>query len=721
MALLLWIVAMLCLEVGAAGVQDLVVFDEDDPLGRDYYDASVCVTKGPSTLRLLGRTGDKMPVSTNVAFRGRAGGVIEWRSRRGGDWMMHVFRPGFPLLDVSPYEAIEFVVNAPSALAGEAMPRIELQDLKGRVISAALGTFIESGVDSDTNTWQRVRVPVGSLKGEPDFALDRVKNVSFRQGAADGEAHVLWFDDLRLVSSKRAVVSGKPPAPRRVVGRPGDRSITLYWEPWVEEEVRYRVFRRAADDAKIEIRGSPFTTAGAADMQVENGREYSYEVFAENEAGLSERSGAVRISPKAFGSDDDFLEYLQATAFEYFWREANPANGMIRDRTQAWSAASVAAMGFGLTAIGIGIDHGWITREEGAERVRQTLRALWSLPQGRAEIGTAGYKGWFYHFLDFEIGTRFGTSELSSIDTTLLLAGVLFTREYFSGNGADEREIRRLAMQIFDRVDWKWMLNDGETLAMGWHPERGFTRARWQGYNEASILYLLGIGAGEANRLEAKHWKNWCSTYDWRTSYGYSFIHFAPLFGHQYGACWIDFRFVADDYTAAKGMTYFENSRRATLAQREYCIANPGGFPGYGPNIWGLTACDGPGSRETHGYIARGAPPAENDDGTIAPTAAGGSIPFTPRESIAALRMMYDQYRKDIWTAYGFRDAFNLREDWWGSDVIGIDQGPILIMIENYRTGRPWDVMKKNEILQRGLKRAGFRPVQDRTRTSKIE
>src|SRR5688572_7767186 len=185
MPLALWILALLCWKVGAAPVPDLVVFDEDDPLGGDYYDASVCVVKRPSTLRLLARTGDKIPVSTNAAFRGRVGGVIDWRSRREGDWAIHVFRPGFPLLDVSRYEAIEFVVNAPTRLRREAMPRLELQDLRGRVVSAALGTFVESGLDSDTNTWQRVRVPTRALQGDRDWAPDRVKHISFRQGAAD--------------------------------------------------------------------------------------------------------------------------------------------------------------------------------------------------------------------------------------------------------------------------------------------------------------------------------------------------------------------------------------------------------------------------------------------------------------------------------------------------------------------------------------------------------
>jgi hypothetical protein len=416
--------------------------------------------------------------------------------------------------------------------------------------------------------------------------------------------------------------------------------------------------------------------------------------------------GATCAHGREFRSDDEFLLEVQRKAFDYFWLEANPANGLLRDRSTAKSPSSIAAVGFGLTAIGIGIDHGWIGRAQGRERTLRTLRTLFELPQGPEAADMAGHKGWFYHFLDMRTGARVWKCELSSIDTVLLMAGVLYAAEYF-----EDAEIGGIAQKLLDRIDWRWMLNGGRTLSMGWHPESGFIPARWKGYNEASILYILGLGV-EKDPLDPDQWKAWTETFEWKTSHGYTFIHFPPLFGHQYSACWIDFRGIADAYTRAKGIDYFENSRRATLAQREYCILNPGGFQGYGPNVWGLTACDGPGRDGAHGYIARGAPPAENDDGTVAPTAAGGSMPFTPRESTAALRHMYDNFREKIWGKYGFRDAFNLRLDWWDPEFIGIDQGPILLMIENHRTGRVWQTMRKNKTIQRGLSRAGFVPIE---------
>jgi hypothetical protein len=219
------------------------------------------------------------------------------------------------------------------------------------------------------------------------------------------------------------------------------------------------------------------------------------------------------------------------------------------------------------------------------------------------------------------------------------------------------------------------------------------------------LLYILGLGAA-TNPLPTSSWSRWTSGYTWSTNYGQAFVPFPPLFGHQYSHCWVDFRHIADDYMNSRGSTYFENSRRATLANRAYCVANPARHVGYSTNVWGLTASDGP-----SGYAVHGAPPVFNDDGTIAPTAAGGSIAFTPEFSVPTLRYFYRNFRPRIWTAFGFRDAFNLGAQWWATDELGIDQGPIVLMIENYRTQRVWQLFMGNEIVQRGLQRAGFVPL----------
>lgn len=491
-------------------------------------------------------------------------------------------------------------------------------------------------------------------------------------------------------------------ASSEVVARSGDRSVVLHW-PADEPGTRWQVWREVNGAPAVLLTPQPLAQPRFADLAVTNDVPCRYTISAP-----SGQRWTAEATPRAFADDAAFLEYLQATAFDFFWREANPDNGLVKDRSTTNSFCSIAATGFGLTAIGIGIDHGWITRAAGRQRVLTTLRTFHDGPQGPAASGVIGHRGWFYHFLDMATATRFRQVELSSIDTALLLAGAVEAREYFDAAHPDEQRIRDLVDALLVRVDWHWMLNGGDTLTMGWHPESGFIRSRWVGYNEAMILYVLALGAPR-NPLGPGAWEAWTRGYRWATHHGQSYVEFAPLFGHQYSHCWIDFRGIADAYLRERGIDYFENSRRATLASRAHAIANPGGWKGYGSLCWGLTACDGPGFAPYHGYMARGAPPPENDDGTLAPTAAGGSLPFAPEVCLPTLRHLYDTYREKLWTPFGFRDAFNVTADWWDPDVLGIDQGPILIMAENHRTGRVWQRFMKSPVVRRGLRQAGFR------------
>jgi hypothetical protein len=298
-------------------------------------------------------------------------------------------------------------------------------------------------------------------------------------------------------------------------------------------------------------------------------------------------------------------------------------------------------------------------------------------------------------------------SELSTIDTALLMAGIIDAREYFDTSDPGDSTVRAYADSIVRRCNWDIMRNFGNGIYMGWLPAPGGgfnSFGRWQGYNEAMILYLLALGSPThpVPTSPTNQWDYWCATYNWGTQYGYDFVIFPPLFGHQYSHCWIDFRNIADPYMRARNSDYFENSRRATLAQQAYCIANPGGFTDYGALTWGITASDIQG-----GYSARGAPPAQNDNGTLAPTAVAASIPFAPEIVIPTLHHLYDTYPL-LWSTYGFRDAFHPGTGWYDTDVLGIDQGPILLMIENYRTGKVWERMMRNSWIQTGLARAGF-------------
>ena len=418
------------------------------------------------------------------------------------------------------------------------------------------------------------------------------------------------------------------------------------------------------------------------------------------------------------------LDELQRRTFGYFWQLADPRTGLIPDRYPTRSFSSIAATGFGLTAYVVGADRGYVTRDDAARRTRTTLEFLGQLPQGAAAAGVAGHRGFFYHFLHLDSGLRYRQVELSTIDTALLLSGVLCCQTFFDGQTEDEARIRELADRLFRRVEWDWFLRPSGRLSMGWHPERGFLPAEWQGYNEAMILYLLALGS-PTHPIPASSWQRWADTYQWRTYYGQAHVNFSPLFGHQYSHMFVDFRGIQDAYMRQKGIDYFENSRRATLSQHAYASDNPHRFRGYSADVWGLTACDGPenatrpwGTEQlrVHTYWARGASAlAVRDDGTLAPTAVGGSVPFAPEICLPTLRKLWEEYEPLI-GEYGFRDAFNLSlgfdpdtaSGWFDVDYLGIDQGPILIQLANHQHGAIWNLMKRNGYLVQGLRRAGF-------------
>lgn len=431
---------------------------------------------------------------------------------------------------------------------------------------------------------------------------------------------------------------------------------------------------------------------------------------------------------------DPFLADLARRTFRFFWETTNPRNGLARDRYPSPSPASIAAVGFALTAYPIGIERGYVSRDEARRRVLATLRFFHDAPQGDALAGMSGHKGFFYHFLDMETGERAGQSELSTVDTALFLAGALFCQSYFDGPHKKEAEIRRLAESIYTRVDWRWAQVRAPAICHGWSPECGFLEYDWRGYNEAMIVYLLALGS-PTFPVETEAWTAWTSTYDlsWGASLGEPHLGFAPLFGHQYGQTWIDFHGLQCAFMRERGIDYFENNRRAVYAQRGYAAANPHGWKDYSEQVWGVTASDGPADvereyggklRTFRSYAGRGAGGYDGyDDGTIAPTAAVSSIAFAPEIVIPAIKEMHRRYGQHIYSDYGFLDAFNPSFDfdvplrhgrcirgfgWVANDYLGIDQGPIVAMLENYQSGLVWRVMRGNRHLRRGLERAGF-------------
>ena len=427
------------------------------------------------------------------------------------------------------------------------------------------------------------------------------------------------------------------------------------------------------------------------------------------------------VTPVAYS-----IEELEHRTFNYFWELADSSNYQVPDRYPTLTFSSIAATDFGLSAYIVGAEKKYITRAEAADRTLKTLRTLLHLPQGPGKEGISGYRGFFYHFLTLDKAVRYKDVELSSIDTGLLMAGILSAMSYYDSENETERSIRSTSDSLYRRVEWDWMLNDSTRLWMGWHPENSsFIPAEWKGYNEAMILLIMAIGS-PTHPIPAEAWDKWCQTYTWDEFEGQPYVQFDPLFGYQYSHVWIDFRGIQDDYMKAKGIDYFENSKRATLSNRAYCMINPKKAKGYGEWCWGLTACDGPASKSMtvegvsrvfYDYRARGACSYQVvDDGTISPTAAGGSYPFSPEICNHTLQNMWDTYYQDLVGDYGFKDAFNLTyvtsstpKGWFDIDYLGIDQGPILLMIENQQSELLWKVMKKNSYILEGLRKAGFK------------
>lgn len=416
------------------------------------------------------------------------------------------------------------------------------------------------------------------------------------------------------------------------------------------------------------------------------------------------------------------IDDLQKRTFNFFWEQADSANYQILDRYPQRTFSSIASTGFGLSSYIVGVERGFVTRAAAADRVLKTLQVLHNLPQGPEATNVSGYKGFFYHFLTLDKALRFKEVELSTIDTGLLMAGVLSVMSYFDGENETEQRIRTLSDALYRRVEWDWAMNDQGKMSMGWHPERGFLDASWQGYNEAMILLILAMGS-PTHPIPAESWQKWTATYQWGEYFDQEHVNFGPLFGHQYSHMFIDFRNIQDDYMRERGIDYFENSKRATYANRSYCIENPAAYAGYSENVWGLTACDGPGNDNKSNpnisfwtYRARGAAQWHVvDDGTLTPTAAGGSVAFAPEICLPALDEMHRLYGDKLYGEYGFKDAFNLTiqykdgtKGWFDTDYIGIDQGPILIQMENYRSELLWNVMKKNPYIVDGLRKAGF-------------
>jgi hypothetical protein len=416
---------------------------------------------------------------------------------------------------------------------------------------------------------------------------------------------------------------------------------------------------------------------------------------------------------------EDALDRIQRAAFLYFVETTNPANGLIADTSRNGSPCSIAVVGFALSVFPVAVERGWIERKDAVERSLALLRFFKDSDQSGAPDAT-GYKGFYYHFLSMETGARVWQSELSMVDSALLIAGALTAATYFSRDDADEVELREIADALYRRVDWRWAQDERGVIRQGWKPESGFLHYVWQGYNEAIVLYVLALGS-PTHSLEGDGYEAWTVTYQWENLYGYDFLYAGPLFIHQFSHAWLDLRGIRDNFMREKCCDYFENSRRAVLIQQEYAQRNPNELAGYDEYCWGLTACDGPaeemsipngGRRHIFGYAARGVPYGP-DDGTLSGWAPLASLPFAPEIALRTAGCMLQRYPEMFRERYA--SSFNpslVRSDgkvWVSRGHYGLDQGIVVMMIENYRSELIWRLTRSCSYISTGLGRAGFR------------
>lgn len=419
---------------------------------------------------------------------------------------------------------------------------------------------------------------------------------------------------------------------------------------------------------------------------------------------------------------DQQLQHLQQTAFAYFEHRTNPLTGLVLDKTAPNWPASIAATGLALACYPVAIERGLMAESAAVERTLTTLRFLWNSPQG-PQADATGYRGFYYHFLDMHTGRRAWDCELSTVDSAFLLAGALTAAAYFASDTPEQREIRSVAEALYLRADWAWAQNGGATISHGWKPESGFLPYRWAGYDEALLLYVLALGSPK-HPASADSYTAWASSYEWKRCYDLDYLYAGPLFTHQLSHVWIDFRGIQDAFMLGKGIDYFENSRRATLIQQRYAIDNPLRFKGYGPTAWGITASDGPGpavlqldgvERRFYDYEGRGAPYGV-DDGTLAPWAVVASLPFAPEIVLPTIDHCVDTLQLHDCHPYGFRSTFNPTYPgqacspcgWVAPFHFGLNLGPIVLMVENHRSGMVWQLTRGCPWIVEGLRRAGF-------------
>jgi len=673
------------------------VFFTDSP-NNNYYDPSFGYYTNGSVVVLS--NGNKFPVDVNRKYSGLNSLRMRWKSVSGGDWGIAVAEEGWIPHDITVKDSIIFRVFSLAEVDSASLPSIFIEDAQNRKTPRQKLSVYINGIAADN--WQRISVPLSPFFQNPgDVDLTQIKTIYFGQNNPDGSLHTLYLDEIRIISvNDTDTVS--PEVPSGLTAEGHTTTIELTWIPNKEPDLAgYRIYR-SPDNTDFQIVAS--VSSASSSYNDNTGvppKTFYYKISAfdlmGNESGLSEAASASTISLP----DSVLLDSVQYATFKYFWDFAHPVSGLARDRFGGSDEiVTTGGSGFGVMAILVGIERGFITRQQGITRMLKILNFL--------KTNADRFHGAFPHWLNGTTGNVIPFSQYDDggdlVETAFLIQGLLTARQYFNQNTTEEEQIRNLITSIWEAVEWDWYRKDnGNYLYWHWSPNHGWImNFPLVGWNETMITYLLAIASPTHPVPASLYHDGWASSPNYLNGNSFYGIPLyvgwdlgGPLFFAHYSFLGFDPRNKKDDYT-----NYFINNRNHALINRAYCIANPNNYVGYDSDTWGLTACDGP-----FGYNAFS---PTNDNGTIAPTAALSSMPYTPQESINAMKSFFYEYGDNLWGPYGFKDAFNLTENWYANSYLAIDQGPIIIMIENYRTGLLWENFMANPEIQPMLDAIGF-------------
>ncbi len=681
--------------------QAIVIFSES-PNGDEFYEPSWGFASGNSFVERVNSV--KFPVDTGHPFDGNHSLRLRWKSAPIGDWGIAVAAIGWPGNDFTQFDSITYQINGPAAISQADLPDIGIEDVNNvRSERVWLGDWF-SGVDADSTTWQRVSVPVSAFSpGTQNCDFTKIKTIFHFQKSADNVLHTAWLDEIIVRKANGTVTAPDPPQNFVVSGH--DSRIDLRWDRVPSNIAGYYVYRSASATGTFSrVNNFPQALHFASDFLGENDLTRYYFVTAVNQA-LEESEPSDTLSASTFAmTDEQLLTSVQEALFRYFWDFGHPVSGLARERNTSLETCTSGGTGFGLMAIVTGAERGFVSRDSAAARTLKILRFLKNDAQR--------YQGAWAHWINGTTGATIPFSQFDDgadlVETSYLVMGMLTSRQYFTENNAVETEIRDLATELWEGVDWDFFRKNQFGTVLYWHWSPNY---KWQmnlqirGFNETMITYLLAI-ASPTNPVPASLYQTGWAGGDYvngNTFYG----HFmwvgpdwgGPLFFTQYTFLGFDPRNKSDQFC-----NYFENNRNTSLVHWEYGKRNPRGHAGYDSLGWGLTASDDP-----FGYTAHA--PFTNDNGTITPTAALSAMPYTPEQSIATLRYFYHELGEDLWGPMGFYDAYNMDENWFARSYIAIDQGPIIGMIENYRSELQWNLFMSNPEIQPMLDAIGFTTV----------